>query len=698
MEGIALAQSSKFPFKEIGDGKPATQVILTLMDGIAVDPEGNIYISHRSKNRIRKIDQDGIITTIAGNGEAGYGGDHGPALEASLNFPAGLCLDKGGNLYVADRNNHRVRKINPQGIITTVAGDGTPDWAGDEGPATEAKLNFPSGLACDDHGALYISDRSNNRIRKIDSKGIITTYVGLGLAGFGGDFGPAQDALLKYPFGIELDKNGNLFIADRGNNRVRKVDAHGIITTIAGDGNHFFSGDYGPATRASLAYPTGVAVDASGNLYIADRNNNRVRKVDRLGIITTFAGTGQKNYNGDNEISPETNLHLPFALAIDSRENLLVVDRSHFMVRKITLKTQAVNTVAGNGKSLFRGDGGPGRGANLESPTGIAIDAKGSIVIADKMNSRLRKIDSRGFITTSAGTGHEGNEGNGGLAVDAALYFPAELAIDKDGNAYFISPQGQSWIVRKIDAKGKISLFAGNGIRGYKGDGGPAVKASFQSLKDVAVDNQGNVYLADMINQNIRKIDKNGIIATVANKNWKNIKDEEIHPNGIVVDAEGNIFVSDSGSSKIRKIDREGNVATFAGNGQFNDTGDGGPAIDAGIRSPGGLALSPSGDLYIAEETSHRIRKIDKNGIISRVAGTGVPGFSGDGGPATQAQLKSPYRMVFDSAGNLYFTDRDNNRVRKIDVSGTIATIAGNDNIGWMQDGLEVRITVHNFP
>ena len=201
-----------------------------------------------------------------------------------------------------------------------------------------------------------------------------------------------------------------------------------------------------------------------------------------------------------------------------------------------------------------------------------------------------------------------------------------------------------------------------------------------------------------MINQNIRKIDKNGIIATVANKNWKNIKDEEIHPNGIVVDAEGNIFVSDSGSSKIRKIDREGNVATFAGNGQFEDTGDGGPAIDAGIRSPGGLALSPSGDLYIAEETSHRIRKIDKNGIISRVAGTGVPGFSGDGGPATQAQLKSPYRMVFDSAGNLYFTDRDNNRVRKIDVSGTIATIAGNDNIGWMQDGLEVRITVHNFP
>ena len=199
-------KSNFYPFKGIGDGKKATDVVLTLVDGVAVDSEGNLFISHRSKNRIRKVGKDGIITTIAGNGWAGFGGDKGPALKASLNFPAGLCVDLSGNLYVADRNNHRVRRIDASGTITTVAGTGIPDWGGDGGPAIEAHLNFPSDVVCDGKGNLYISDRSNNRIRKVNSKGVISTVVGLGLPEFGGDFGSAKDAFLKYPFGIDLDK------------------------------------------------------------------------------------------------------------------------------------------------------------------------------------------------------------------------------------------------------------------------------------------------------------------------------------------------------------------------------------------------------------------------------------------------------------------------------------------------------------
>jgi sugar lactone lactonase YvrE len=187
-------------------------------------------------------------------------------------------------------------------------------------------------------------------------------------------------------------------------------------------------------------------------------------------------------------------------------------------------------------------------------------------------------------------------------------------------------------------------------------------------------------------------------MSTVASEAWVTIADEEIHPNGIAVNKSGEIFISDSGSSKIRKIDRDEKMTTIAGSGEFKDSGDGGPAIQAGIRSPGGLTFSPDGELYIAEETSHRIRKINKEGIIIPVAGTGSAGYGGDGGPATQAQLKSPYRMVFDKEGNLYFSDRDNNRIRKIDLRGIISTVAGNSNIGWLQDGLEVRITVHNFP
>lgn len=688
----------RYPYQDIGDGKKATQVVLTLVDGVAVDSEGRIYIAHRSKNRIRKIGKDGIITTVAGNGKAGFGGDNGPALKASFNFPAGLCLDHKGNLFVADRNNHRVRRIDGSGIVTTYAGTGKPDMGGDGGPAVKAHLNYPSDLACDGKGNLYISDRSNNRIRKVDAKGMISTLAGIGLPEFGGDFGPAAEAFLKYPFGIDLDKDGNLYIADRGNNRVRKVDIQGIITTVAGDGTHFFAGDYGPATRASLAYPTDVTVDGRGNLYIADRNNNRIRRVDPLGIITTVMGTGKYEYNGDNEIASESTLHLPFALAWSPEGKLIIVDRNHFRVRSMDLRSRAVATVAGNGESWFRGDGGPGLGATLEFPSGIGVDSRGNVIFSDKMHNRLRFIDPKGFIHTLAGSGKKGNEGDGGPASEASLFLPDALVVDGKDNIYFISPQGSSKFVRKIDSQGRITRFAGNGKLGDRGDGGPALKASFGLIQDLAVDGHGNVYLADLTNRNIRMVDSRGIISTLALQNWENITDEEIHPNGIAVSKSGEIFVSDSGSSKIRKIGRDEKVTTFAGTGAFEDSGDGGPAIRAGIRSPGGLAFSPDGELFIAEETSHRVRKINKEGIIVRVAGTGVAGYGGDGGPATRAQLKSPYRMVFDQAGDLYISDRDNHRIRKIDRQGIISTVAGNSNIGWLQDGLEVRITVHNFP
>lgn len=687
-----------FSYKDIGDGKKATEVILTLVDGVVVDAQGNTYISHRSKNRIRKIGVDGIITTVAGNGTAGFSGDGGPAWKASFNFPAGLCLDNQGNLLVADRNNHRVRRIDRSGIVTTVAGSGKADMGGDGGPAIKAHLNYPSDLVCDGKGNLYISDRSNNRIRKVDSQGVISTVAGLGLPEYGGDFGLAVDAFLKYPFGIDLDKKGNLYIADRGNNRVRKVDPQGVITTVAGDGTHFFSGDYGPATRASLAFPTDVVVDDAGNLYIADRNNNRIRRVDPLGIMTTVMGLGRYEYNGDNEIASETTLHLPFSLTLSPDHKLIIVDRSHFRVRSVDLKSFVVATVAGNGKAWFRGDGGPGTGATLEFPSGIGVDSKGNVIFSDKMHNRLRFINRKEYIYTLAGTGQQGNEGDGGPADEASLYLPDSLVVDRKDNIYFASPQGSSRFVRKIDAEGTITRFAGNGVLGDQGDGGPAVQASFGVIQDMAVDRQGNVYLVDLTNRKIRIVDTRGTVSTLAPKGWKQIVDEEIHPNGIAISESGDIYISDSGSSKIRRIGRDQRVTTFAGNGEFEDSGDGGLAIQAGIRSPGGLAFSPDGELFIAEETSHRIRKITQDGRIVPVAGTGLAGYGGDGGQATQAQMKSPFRMVFDTEGNLYFSDRDNHRIRKVDTRGIISTVAGNNNIGWLQDGLEVRITVHNFP
>ena len=695
--GVMSVQSAElYPYPSIGDGKRGIDVVLTLVDGIATDPRGNIYISHRSQNRIRKLSPNGTITTIAGNGIAGFSGDGVPALESSLNFPAGLAFDNG-NLYVADRNNHRIRKIDLKGIISTVAGTGIPECCNDNGLAVEAHLHFPSDIDVDTEGNLYISDRSNNRIRKVNPDGIITTIAGLGKPGYGGDFGPADKALLKYPFGISHDNKGNFYIADRGNNRVRKIDQRGIITTIAGDGTHSFGGDYGPANQSSLAFPTDVIVDSLGTVYIADRNNNRVRKIDRLGVITTLMGLSQTEFNGDNEIAAETSLHLPFALALNGEDRLLVVDRNHFRVREVRLQSNQVETIAGNGTFLFRGDGGPGGGATLDAPSGIALDSKGNVLFADRLHQRIRRVGSNGIIETVIGNGKQGNEGNGRPGIEATLHLPEVLVNDHEDNIYLTQRSGNAWIIRKFSAEGIITHFAGNGRQGNTGDAGPATEASFHTISDIAADGSGNIFIADSINRNIRKIDKQGIISTIAEASLEALG-TEVHPNGIVFDKVGSIFFSDSGSSKVYKIDTSGAITLIAGTGDFGDHGDEGPALEAGLRSPGGLAIGPDGFLYIAEQTTHRIRKIDSSGIITGYVGTGKFGYSGDGGPAIEANIKGPFRMDFDRKGNLYFSDRDNNRIRKVDTGGVITTIAGHSNIGWLQDGLEVRITVHNFP
>ncbi|HIK58679.1 MAG TPA: hypothetical protein EYF96_06255, partial [Nitrospinaceae bacterium] len=281
----------------------ATDTEISLVDGFIVDKKGNLYIARRDNNIISKVDTNGNMTRFAGTGESGFGGDGGKATDAQLKIPANLGFDKQGNLYIADRNNHRIRKVDTKGIITTVAGNGTAGFSGDGGKATDAQLNLPSGVVVDGKGNIYISDRSNDRVRVVNSKGIISTFAGNGIDDYKGDSGPATKASISKPFGLTLDKKGNLYIADRGNNRVRKVNPQGIIHTVAGDGGFFFMGDNGPAYRASIAGPTDVAIDDNGILYIADRNNNRIRAVDTQGMIRTIAGTGQQDYNGDSEVA-----------------------------------------------------------------------------------------------------------------------------------------------------------------------------------------------------------------------------------------------------------------------------------------------------------------------------------------------------------------------------------------------------------
>ena len=697
-----------------GLGK-ATQTEISLVDGITMDKKGNVYIAMREHNIISRIDTKGMMTRYAGSGESGFSGDGGPAIKANFKTPAGLAFDPEGNLYIADRENHRVRKIDTSGNISTFAGIGKAGFSGDGGPAVRAKLNLPSGLATDKKGNLFISDRSNDRIRVVDKKGVIRTYAGSGVAGFQGDAGPALKAQLDKPFGIALDEAENLYIADRNNNRVRKVSPEGIITTVAGDGGFFFMGDNGPAYRASVAAPTGVAVDKKGNLYIADRNNNRIRLVDKLGMIRTVAGTGQQDYNGDSETARETNLYLPFGLTVDSNDNLLIIDRSHYRIRRIDPKSGEVETVAGNGLKLFAGDGGPATGATLSFPHGMFLDKDDNLIFSDKGHYRIRKITPKGIISTIGGNGRRGNVGNNIPALEANVYNVTTIIQNPAGDAFMSSPSGFVSIIRRLDAKGIIHDYIDTASPKYreaiskskhKGLVQTGAVATITQFSDIVFDPKGNLFISDRLNHQIRKIDLNGNISTIAG-----VGDSDYYgdggpaleaafrdPNALASDKQGNIYIAEAANNRIRKIDTKGIVTTVAGNGEHADSGDGGPALQAAIRSMDDIAISPEGELHILGTNTHKVRKITLDGKIVTVAGKGYAGFFGDDGPATKAMLKNPAAISFDSKGNLYIADMGNNRIRKVDKKGIITTFAGTGKFGWARTGETVEIYLQNFP
>jgi len=694
----------------------ATKVSISLVDGMAVAPNGDIYIARREHNVISLIDKQGRLKTVVGSGASGFSGDGGPAIKAQLQLPSGLTFDSQGNLYIADRANHRVRKVNRKGIISTVAGNGTAGFSGDGGPATQASLKLPSGVVVDKQGNLYISDRSNNRIRKVNTKGIIQTFAGNGKDGYHGDNMPALKATIDKPFGLALDKHNNLYIADRGNNRIRKVDSSGLISTVAGDGGFYFIGDNGPAYRASIAGPTGVTVDDNGNIYIADRSNNRIRMVDKQGLIRTIMGTGHQEYNGDSELGRETNLHLPFSVTLDKNGDLLVIDRSHYRIRKLIMKGSKVTTLAGNGVKQFGGDGGPAQGANLEFPHGIDVDSKDNVIFADKSHFRIRKITPQGIISTIVGTGMRGNIGDGGPALKASIH-PFRMRLNHKDEIFFISPSGFVSLVRKVNTKDIINAYITTGDAKYQkaimaSGSGASTRSEItviSQFSDLALDTKGNVFLADRINHQVRKLSPNGKIKTIAGTGESNYfgdggpatKAAFRDPAAITLDKAGNLYVADAANNMIRKVDTKGVISTIAGNGKHKDSGDGGPALKASLRSIDSLVFNPAGELHIVETNTHHIRKIKKDGTIVTVAGrAGIQGNFGDGGPATKAMLKQPADIAFDSKGNMYITDMGNNSIRKVDTNGIITTLAGAGmyNAGWDPEGEHTEILFGNFP
>ena len=334
-----------------------------------------------------------LISTFAGNGTAGYTGDGGPATAAELKNPIGVTVDGSGNVYIVDSWNGLIRKVTTAGIISTVAGIGTIGYTGDGGPATSAKMHYPFAVAIDGSGNMYISDQYNQVIRKVNTSGIISTIAGNDTAGYSGDGGVATSAKLNYPGGVAVDGSGNVYFSDNNNNRIRKVNTSGIISTIAGNGTAGYSGDGSAATTAEFNSPTALAIDGSGNIFIADENNNRIRKINTSGIISTVAGNGTSGFTGDGSTATSAELSSPSGIAVDGTGNLFITDRNNYRIRKVNT-SGTINTIAGTSLTGYSGDGGLATSGELNSPWGVAVDGSGKVFIADAGNQRIRLVSA----------------------------------------------------------------------------------------------------------------------------------------------------------------------------------------------------------------------------------------------------------------------------------------------------------------
>jgi uncharacterized protein (TIGR03437 family) len=629
---------------------------------VATDASGNLYFT--GLNCVFRLDASGVLTSIAGNSRAGYSGDGGPATQAQLNSPAGLALDSSGDIFVADTGNNAVREITRDGTIHTFAGSGYPGYLGDGNPAPTAQLLAPAGVAVDSSGNVYIADTGNSTIREVTTDGNISTFAGRGFRGFGGDGGIPILAVLDTPQDVAVGSNGTVYIADTANGNIRAVTpntAKGatglVINTVAGSTKIGFAGDGGPATLASLSQPWAVAVDSGGNLYIAEYANDRLRMVNAKGTISTMAGTGVIGFSGDGSAAASAALNLPTGVAVDSSGNVYIADSWNFRIRKVG--SINISTVAGNGLLSYSGDGGPAAAAQLNGPQGVGVDKAGNLYIGDSGNAALRAAGVNRTISTIGG---------------ATLVHPEGIAVDRAGNIYVADFQDNR--VRKLGTDGSFTTFAGNGNAGYSGDGGAAANAQLNAPAGLAVDGAGNVYIADYGNQVIRKVAANGSISTVAGNGAAGYSGDGApatqaslnFPVGVALDPSGNLYIADSANRRIREV-TNGIINTIAGNGLVGYSGDGGLSFNAQIVSARSITADSVGNIFFVDG-GNRIREIYSTSYINTIAGNGTSGYSGDGGVATAAQFNGPTALAVDASGNIYVADTGNNAIRLLEPIG----------------------------
>ena len=731
----------------VGGGATPTAPLSADLPGASAaieDSSGNIYIAAPDTAYVFKVTSGGVLTNFAGLGYGGHSADGNQASKSTIFTVTGLAIDGKGNIYFADAAGSRIRKVAPTGVISTVAGNGTKcDHAGvcgDGGLAIDANLNLPESVALDGNGNLYIADAGDNRIRAVNTQTKTITIAGISIAPGDiktvagnssactnpqtacGDGGSAILASVSLPYGVAVDTAGNIYIADTRDQKIRIVNTSGIIETFAGNGIGCSNpksgcGDGKAPTSAELDLPQGVWADALGNITIADTGDSRIRLVSvTTGLISTVVNSaGTAGFSGDGNAATGAQLDLPGGIWVDPTGNYFVSDSGNERIRVVnnqaaaitvggtTIQPGDIETIAGGGSG---GDGGPAASATLALPWDVTEDASGNLYIVDQGNNKIRKVtnptNSAAIITTVAGTGSTGYSGDGGLATAATLNGPSSIAFDTNGNLYIAD--SNNLVIREVNAlTGIITTVAGNGsscnpTTAACGDGGLATAANFAFPLNITLDQANNLYISDYQGYKIRKVTAaTGDISTIAGTGVEGQHLPNLdHPAGLVVDAFNNVYISDQYAGEVLQVVETPNSSTcsptvgvlcqWALNQDAKLSGDGLPKLQGSMWNPLELAIDPAGNVYIAGGNNNVVQRISAaTTIYSTVAGNASNsiqgGFTGDNGPATVARLANLGAWV-DGNSNLFIADGGNNRVRFVPLAPAATTTPTSLNLG----------------
>ncbi len=696
---------------------PATSSDMSLPEQVAVDSSGDVYVADYSADVVEKVTPSGTLSIVAGISGSSGTPTAGPATSSHLHEPSGVALDGSGNLYIADTVNDVVEKVTPSGTLSVFAGTGTAG-APTAGPATNSDLNAPVALAVDSAGDVYISDWSNHEVEKVTASGTLSVFAGTGTAGVA-TAGAATSSMLDHPRGIAVDGAGNVYVVDSTDPQALKVTASGTLSIITGTG---VSGNptAGAASSSKLRSPYGVAVDRQGSVYIADPGASEVEKVTASGTLSIFAGISGSSGTPSAGPAASSKINFPIGVGLDTSGDVYISDANDELVYEVTAAAPVFTADAPSATSYdsaynytFAATGIPAPTFSVSSgalPYGLSLNTTTGVVSGTPMGSGTFSVTATnsagtavagpftlsvtapaGDILAVAGTGIQG-EPSAGVATSSELEDPQLMTMDSSGNLYIADPPAD--VIEEVTASGTLSIFAGTPGSAGAPTAGPATSSELSEPTGVAVDGSGDVYIDDPGNRVVEKVTPSGtlsVFAGIVGSSAAPTPGPATNsglgvPAGIGLDSSGDLYITDISHGDVEEVTPTGTLSIIAGTGTTG-TPTAGPATSSQLGGPFGIAVDTSGDVYIADANGNRVEKVTPGGTLSIIAGTGTGGAP-TAGVAVSSKLNSPYAVAVDSSGNLYIGDYNNHEVEKVTPGGTLSIYAGTGTPGTPTAGL----------